>query len=92
MILVTTLPVPNASATRSVSNRPTVPQFSPPMIMMISAILSIIMRSNPFFIDGSDQTAYQAAKQAYQAAAAKAMTVDDFNNLMDEAIAVQPEI
>lgn len=33
---------------------------------------------HPFFVDGSDQTAYLAAKEAYLAATEKAMTVDAF--------------
>lgn len=41
-------------------------------------LIDYVESVHPFFIDGSDQTAYQAAKQAYQAAAAKAMTADDF--------------
>lgn len=41
-------------------------------------LISYVENVHPFFVDGSDQTAYQAAKEAYLSETNAAMTVDAF--------------
>ncbi len=41
-------------------------------------LIEYVESVHPFFVDGSDQTAYQAAKEAYLAETGAAMTVDAF--------------
>ena len=51
-------------------------------------MIDYVERVHPFFIDGSDQTAYLAAKEKYVAATQEEMTVDAFMSVTAEYLTV----